>query len=537
MSLLLRFVSGKRKGQEVRLPESGRFLAGRGLQADLVIEDLMVSRIHFEISCSPDGFLIEDQKSRNGTYLNGERIKQARLKPGDIVQVGDARLEFSPEEEETSGGLGATLVSKMPADGLSVISAVDDDHRAAKDLAMIYRVGNIISGERDMKVLCPLILDSVLEVLGADSGALLLEDERTGKLEEAAVRGRAKSALAYSHTIVEECYKTGVCVATHDALADERFSDAQSVFQAGIHAALCAPVQTNDRIIGAIYLDARGSSTEFQRRDLELVGAIARQAGIAIHNARLREKDIEHERLEREIEIAGNVQRRFLPQTAPEIPGYTIAAGSIPSMKVGGDYYDFICHDGSKLVMVVADVSGHGLAPALLMAELRATLRVRLAGDRPLPEVLQELNTTLIEDMPSGEFVTFLAASLDVQRGELVYVSAGHDPAAIIRPGNDEVELLDSTAPPLGILEDIEFPAADGVQLNPGDVLLLYTDGLWEAGSDMGKPLGKERMFQLAKELASRDPDEMLKQLMNAAIAQSGGAPHDDITAIVLKRT
>jgi len=537
MAVLLRFISGQRRGQEVRLPGSGRFLVGRGLQADLVVDDPMVSRLHFEVSCTPDGFFVEDQNSRNGTYLNGERVKQARLNPGDVIQTGGIRLKFTPEEEETSDGIGATLVSRMPADGLSVISAVEDDHRAAKDLAIIYRVGNIISSERDMKVLCPLILDSVLEVLGADSGALLLENEETGELVDVTARGQAKSALAYSRTIVDECYKSGVCVATQDALADDRFSNAQSVFQAGIHAALCAPVQTNDRVIGVIYVDARGASTGFQRRDLELLGAIARQAGIAIQNARLRQNDIQRERLEREMEIAGSVQRHFLPQVAPDIPGYSISATSVPSMKVGGDYYDFILHNGSDVVMVVADVSGHGLAPALLMAELRATLRARLAGDRPLSDVLQELNRTLIEDMPSGEFVTFLGASLDVRRGELRYVSAGHDPAVIMRHGVDELEFLESTAPPLGVLDDIEFPAAEGVRLNPGDILLLYTDGLWEAGSDEGHPLGKEKMFQLARELSDRDVDEMLQSLIGAALAQSNGAPHDDITAIVVKRT
>jgi len=537
MAVLLRFLSGQRKGQEARLPEGGRFLVGRGLQADLVVDDPMVSRLHFEVSCSPEGFFVEDQDSRNGTYLNGERIKRVRLSPGDVIQIGGTSLRFTPEEEETSDNLGATLVSRMPADGLSVISADEDNHRAAKDLAIIYRVGNIIGSERDMSVLCPLILDSVLEVLGADSGVLLLQDEETGELQEAAVRGTAKRSLAYSHTIVDECFRTGICVATQDALADERFSNAQSVFRAGIHAALCAPVQTNERIIGVIYVDARGSSTGFKRRDLELLGAIARQAGIAIHNARLRQKDIQHERLEREIEIAGNVQRRFLPQMAPEIPGYRISAASVPSMKVGGDYYDFICHDGSEVVMVVADVSGHGLAPALLMAELRATLRARLAGDRALSDVLGELNTTLIEDMPSGEFVTFLAASLDVARGELRYVSAGHDPAVIMRRGKEGFEFLESTAPPLGVLDDIEFPAADGIRLYSGDVLLLYTDGLWEAGSDEGRPLGKERIFRLARELADRDVDEMLQGLIGAAIDQSGGAPHDDITAIIVKKT
>ncbi len=536
MAAFLKFLVGKSKGQEVRLPEEGQFLLGRGLRADLVVEDVLVSRIHSAVACGPEGFLIRDRESLNGTYVNEKRVHEAGLRDGDIIRVGRTRLEFRAEGKEAKQDAGATLLSKTLAGGFSVISATDDPQRAAKDLAIVYRVGNIIASERDLTVLCPVILEAVLEVLEAESAALLLADERTGKLQEVALRGATGGAAAYSHSIAEQCYSIGACVATSDALSDKRFSSAETVSEARIRAALCAPVQTNDAIIGTIYVDRRSTTAEFDLSDLELLSAIGKQAGIAIQNALLRVKEIERERLEHEIDIAASVQKGLFPRSAPDIPGYRIAGRSLPCMKVGGDYYDFIFLDESRMISVVADVAGHGLAPALLMAEVRATLRAKLGANRSLPDVLRELNRTLIENMSPEQFVTLFAVCLDLGPGNLLYVGAGHDPAVLVRPGQEELILLESKGPPLGIVEDAEFPVEEGGQLNPGDVMLLYTDGLWEAGSDKGNPLGKKTMFDLAQKIASAEVGDMLQQLMDAALRQAGGSPHDDVTAVVMKK-
>jgi len=536
MTAILRFLTGNNRGQETRLPDEGSLVAGRGLRADLAIEDPLISRVHFELRCKGGEILIRDRGSLNGTQVNGVRVGEARLEDGDVIQAGDTRLEVGLGKKEEPEVPGATIVSRTPMPAQALISSVGDAERAAKDLAIVYRVGNIITSERDIQVLCPLIVDTVLEVLEGDSGALLLADEESGELREVAVRGQAGGTRGYSHTIAQNCYKRRACIATPNAEGDERFSSADSVLKAHIHGALCAPVETNERAIGALYVDKRVTMVGFEQRDLDLLAAIGKQAGIAIQNARLRKKDIERERLEHEIEIAANVQRRFLPKSVPIIPGYEIAAASSPSMKVGGDYYDLVLLGDTRLIMVVADVSGHGLAPALMMAGLRTMFHTELSGDLELPGILSELNRRLVEDMPAGEFVTLFAASLDCLNGRVVYAGAGHDPAIVVRSEGSDVIELESEGPPLGILEEAEFPEVAEFELMPGDMMLLYTDGLWEAGSDKGNPLGRERLVELACELASKEAGDILKRLMIAAREQAGGAPHDDITAVVLKR-
>ncbi len=251
-------------------------------------------------------------------------------------------------------------------------------------------------------------------------------------------------------------------------------------------------------------------------------------------------KQAERELLEHEeqFRVAREIQQRLFPKTAPACAGFDIAGGSFPAEATGGDYFDYLHIVNGRVGLVVGDVTGHGIGPALLMAETRAYLRV-LAGRREDPgEILTRANGILAGDMSCERFITLFLGCLDVDSRTLIYSSAGHPPAYVLDAAGNVKAKLKRTGIPLGMREDFVFPSAVEIQLAPGDLFLVLTDGLDEATSPDGETFGTERIFDLVRQHRDEPAQSIVQRLYQGVRAFSHPAPQvDDITAIVVKVT
>jgi phosphoserine phosphatase RsbU/P len=311
---------------------------------------------------------------------------------------------------------------------------------------------------------------------------------------------------------------------------------------AALRAELLLPLSVKDKLLGFISLSQKRSEEPYSGTDLRLLKSVAAQAGLALENARLTsaiaEEVAQRERLNREVEIAREVQERLFPQKLPPIAGLDYCGKCRPALGVGGDYYDFLALPGGRLGIALGDVSGKGIAAALMMASLEASLRAEaMRGTDDLAAVVQNVNSLVYEATAENRYATFFYAQYDPSARGLSYVNAGHNPPMLFRKRESRwrIERLDAGGTVIGLLPQFPYRQA-ALVLEAGDLLVVYTDGVSEAMNPADEEFGEERMIEAVTLSDGLSAAETIEQLMRSADDfASGAAQHDDMTLVVLR--
>jgi sigma-B regulation protein RsbU (phosphoserine phosphatase) len=299
---------------------------------------------------------------------------------------------------------------------------------------------------------------------------------------------------------------------------------------------LCTPLKLKDNLLGIIYVDNRLLSGIFTDNDLELLNAIASSAAIAIENARLYQVAVEKGRMERELQMAYRVQSSLIPAQAPSFPGWEFAASWQPARQVSGDFYDFIPCGEECMGLIVADVTDKGMPAALFMAMTRSILRSSLDQANSPAEGFTKANHLVCNDSSISMPVTAFFGMLNPHNGELVYVNAGHNPPQLYRSGEKEPISLTRTGMLLGFLDDAVYEQAT-IEVNPGDLVVLYTDGITDATNADQVSFGMDRFKAAITQHQEQTAQQILAGIEKAVLNFIGEtAPYDDITLLSAKR-
>ncbi|MCB9090365.1 MAG: SpoIIE family protein phosphatase [Calditrichae bacterium] len=295
------------------------------------------------------------------------------------------------------------------------------------------------------------------------------------------------------------------------------------------------PMKHQDKLLGYVLLGAKMSGEPYSDTDLEFLTTLVSQAVISLENARLFEETLEKQRLEEELNVARTIQKKLLPKTIPEIKGYEIYGMNNSSKQVGGDYYDVIPIDDHRVALAIADVSGKGVPASLLMANLQAALRVMMTPDLVLPEVVSKLNHLIYTNTGLDKFITFFIGILDLRTHSMEYINAGHNNPFQYRP-DDEMHFLDIGGIILGIMPSYRYNTGK-VSLEPGDLVLTYTDGVNEAVNTRDEEWGEEPMYEIVRTHSQEPVKAIVDRILEGIEAFSRGAQQaDDITILAFRR-
>jgi serine phosphatase RsbU (regulator of sigma subunit) len=420
------------------------------------------------------------------------------------------------------------------------MSAVPTDR-----LALLYRISQTFNSSLDLDEVLNLVLDEVIAATRAERGFLVLHDEQ-GQATVRTARGLDQTSIddpsfQMSRSVVARVAQTGEPVLTSDAQQDTRLNLRDSVLNLRLRSILCVPLLIKDTVTGVVYVDNRLHAGIFSRDDLDLLAAIASNAAIAIENARLYRLAVEKGRLERELQVARDVQTSLMPRGSPQVPGWEFAGQWQPAREVAGDYYDFIPGPSpDQLGLVIGDVTDKGMPAALFMALTRSTVRACLSRGGSPAASLTLANQLIAGDAVDGMFVTLCYVLLDLAAGSATFVNAGHNPPLIYRAATGEWETVRRTGIALGILPDSPYTSR-ALTLAPGDFLLLYTDGVTDALNLAGEAFGVERLCAaLAAHMqtyAAPTAPSLLTALELALDDFTGAAaPFDDLTLLIARR-
>jgi sigma-B regulation protein RsbU (phosphoserine phosphatase) len=408
-------------------------------------------------------------------------------------------------------------------------------------LALLYRISQTLNSSLDLDEVLNHVVDEVIAATHAERGFLVLR-AADGSLVFRAARELDQQRIEapefqISRGIVERVAREGRPILTSDAQDDIRLNLRQSVMALGLRSILCVPLQLKGRVTGVIYVDNRLQAGIFTQADLDLLDAIASSAAIAVENARLYQVAIAQGRLERELQMAREVQASLLPRAKPQIAGWEFAARWEPAREVAGDYYDFITGDSDGSVgIVIADVTDKGMPAALFMALTRSIVRASVAALSTPAEAITQANRLICADATNGMFVTLFYARLNPATGDLTYVNAGHNPPLYYRGGRDNPSALTRTGMALGIQVLGEFEQRT-VRLDAGDFVFLFTDGVVDAVNAAGKYFGQEALQRALSEHCRQGAAEMVADVDQALRDFTGAAPpYDDITMVLLRR-
>jgi serine phosphatase RsbU (regulator of sigma subunit) len=297
---------------------------------------------------------------------------------------------------------------------------------------------------------------------------------------------------------------------------------------------IAVPIILNERTIGALNLESDRLST-FTGDNVEVLQFFADAAAISLEKAMLHKQLLEQELISKQLETAREVQSRLIPRSAPSLCGYDLAGVCIPADQIGGDYFDYIPLTRKRLGLAIADVSGHGIASALVMTAFRALLRTKARGRLGPAQIAHTINHLLPEFTGNNHFVTLLYAILEAPSGMLTYTSCGHPPPLLLR-ADGKVEQFTQHNTALGIFPNLHFTDAH-VLLNPGDILALYTDGVTELANRQGEAFGMPRLVQVIRENRTLAAAEMVQQVIEAAQAFAGSSGFlDDLTLVIVQR-
>jgi sigma-B regulation protein RsbU (phosphoserine phosphatase) len=401
------------------------------------------------------------------------------------------------------------------------------------ELEALYDVGLAITRTLNLEQLTEEILLRAVSLLDARRGALYqLQDEEQYRLRRA-VGGQAASQIDAAQPEVVRLLADGRTHSEQGAGALLPGADHLAAVSIEIEGGPWGLLVVADK-------ERRHGVGPFSESDHRTLGLFGHQAAIAIENAQLHQQALEKQKLERDMELAAEIQRQLLPKALPLVEGYAVGGWNRPARQVGGDYYDLRLLDDDRLLLVLGDVTGKGMPAALLVSTLHSALRLMVPRRDLGPAFFTRLNEHLLEISPINKFITLVMAELDLKSGRLRSLNAGHNPALLLRRGG-AVEEIPSSGPPLGLLEDSHYQVAEH-HLAPGDLLCFYSDGLTEATAPATK--GKEEeefgLHRLSLHLEAHrhlPPAEIRYQLDNALARFTGGRPQgDDQTMILVRR-
>jgi phosphoserine phosphatase RsbU/P len=465
------------------------------------------------------------------------------------IDTGEGRFPESLGDGRPAGFLtlplpGGLLLATEPADGpppagdpLSVALAggvralrlerqLKEKHFQANyrgvELEALYDVGLAIASTLDLDRLAEEVLLRAVSLLDARRGALYLLEDGRYRLDRT-FGGDARPSFAADENVEGLIGDDGAAAA--DLLPGARYL-------------LAVPIESDGRRRGLLLVgdkESRSGVGPFPDHDRRTLALFANQAAIALENARLHRQALEKERLEREMELAAEIQRQILPDRVPAVAGYDLAGWNRPARQVGGDYYDLAELAGDRLGLALGDVTGKGMPAALMVSTLHSALKLLRDRCGLCPDLLAQLNRHIFDSSAANKFITLIVAELEAASGRFAYVNAGHNPGLLLRSGGG-LERLDAGGVPLGLFAASAYERRE-VNLERGDLVCLYSDGITECASPADEEFGEDRLIHFLTERRAGPLDALIADLDRATADFCHHQPQgDDQTVILLRR-
>jgi serine phosphatase RsbU (regulator of sigma subunit)/pSer/pThr/pTyr-binding forkhead associated (FHA) protein len=523
--------------------EGSRLTVGRSETNQFACpDDNRLSRQHLVLEREGADWILVDLGSKNGTFVNGVRISgKTQLHPGDRIAAGKLLLVYDPavaascfvfEDKPAPEGqtITTTLAQRLHNEAEPRLSDKEGASRWVTPEAALLHAGRELALRRPLPELFRIILDLAMDAVGAQRGALLNCEKGTFTIQ--AVRG---NDLRLSTAVRARVLEGKESLLIRDVERDILLHDRQSMLGSGIHSLLAVPIQTDDRVIGMIYLDTPAALAGFVTEDLNLLTVLANVAGIRIERERLAEIELADQVLAHDLEQAAEIQRHLLPVGTPAVEGLQLAGCNTPCRTVGGDYYDYLVYPDQKIALAIGDVAGKGMPAALLMSSLQAKVQAIAETSSSPAAVVARLNRSVAATCPDNRFVTFFFSLLNLRSGELAFCNAGHNPPLLAR-SDGRVERLEGGGPVLGILPGLSYQERSCV-MEDGDMLLLYSDGVTEAKSPSDEEFGEERLEEILRKSRGESVEAVLAIVQEAVQSWTAGQPPaDDITLVAARR-
>lgn len=417
-------------------------------------------------------------------------------------------------------------------------ATLEESHQEIDRLKVLVEASKLINSSIEPAVLYSSILSVAKEQLGVERGTLYFVDERLGEIwARIPAEGEiSEIRLPIGRGIAGSVAATGEAVILNDVTADPRF-DGSIDRRSGFHtrSMLCVPIKNRvGRTVGVLQLLNKIKGGDFGASDVDFLSSVSDHMAIAMENATLHLHFMEKDRMERELALGREIQKRLLADPPAEVHDTDLAAASRSCYEVGGDYYDFLPLEGGDLGLAIGDVSGKGVAAALIMTSLQAAIRVTVPLEMTLTGLFERLNGLIYEMTGARKYVTLFCGRYFAGTGRLRYVNAGHNPPLLF--SNGDVQSLGATGKPIGLLPGLTFQVAE-VAIPKGATLLLYTDGLTEATNPADEELGLEGLANLARRHLGEPPEVLVRSLLEGVTAfEAGNPPSDDKTLVVLRR-
>ena len=532
-------------GQRTRVPiETLPFLIGRQADNQLVLRDNRASRQHARIVVEDGHYVLEDLASRHGIWVNGSRVSRHVLRSGDRIDLG------VQDSYQVSFFLEAGEFRRI-LDHISSGSGDMGDNGLAK-LRSLVEVARALQNSLSTQEVLTAVIDAALSVTGCERGFLLLRKDGTLAVEVARDReGRTLEAgdLRVPASVIEKALNTrrDLLSMAFDPNEESNQRPDSSVATLELRSVVCLPLievksakteetsalEASRATVGLLYMDSKANPADLSAGNRELLQTLAMEASTILENARLIEEERVKQRMEDELKIAREIQQGLTP---PELPGsgwFRAAGSSWASSEVGGDYYDVQKLGGDRWAAVVADVSGKGVSSALLASFLQGAFLMASGSPGEMSAMMSHLNRFLLERTRGEKYATLFYCVVE-KSGRMNYVNAGHcAPYHVSTDGR--LRKLHTTAMPVGMLEEAEFQTLEA-QLEPGDKIVLYSDGLTEAEDAGGQFFDAERVRLCLRENSGAGATDLHKRLMDSVEEfTEGGIVRDDITALVIE--
>ncbi|MDD5425958.1 MAG: SpoIIE family protein phosphatase [candidate division Zixibacteria bacterium] len=453
---------------------------------------------------------------------------------GQMIGVVEAINKFKDGFTEVDLDILTGLNNQM-AVAIDNARLYRDVKREALEKNLLYEIGKKLSSSLNLDILLNEIMASLKQVVNYDVGGIFLVDPEQNEIKSIYTVGYDpqfddRIQLKIGQGLVGLVAKTNAPMVVADVTKNEHYVNANPSTRSEI----VVPIKVDDRLVGVINLES-AELNAYDDYSLSLISAFASQAAISLERARLHENLITSKKIEEQLNVARIIQRTFLPKSNPVLPGYDISGTNLSSLQVGGDYYDFIKIVSDQMGIVIGDVSGKGIPAALIMASFRASLIAEIRNNYSIRTICEKVNTLLCESLEPGNFVTAVYGVLDSKNHIFTFANCGHD-LPILLKNNDETDYFREGGPVLGLSPDSKYESR-AIMIQPGEVIVFYTDGVTEVFNDEGEAFGLKRLVEIVK-THKNEPAHKIEEIIVNEVKNFAGKKHvfDDLTMIILKR-